>query len=174
MKQNLLDKLAEGDLRTTGKVNEIVKQVLQNPSMFEELYSALFHGNPGIRMRTADALVKITSQNPELIQPYKKELIDNVSRVDQPEVQWHLAQLYSYLSLEKDEEMKILDILLGFIKNTNSNIVKVFSLQTLADIAEHNKDIKSKVVELIKNEMEKGAPSVMSRGKKLLKQLQMT
>lgn len=169
MISSLLRKLEQGDLRTTGKAEEVVEEVLAKPELFDQLFQGLFHSNAGVRMRSADALEKISAKRPDLIQPYKIQLINQVSKINQQEVQWHLAQMYSYLTLTREDQEQVATILISFVKTTKSNIVKVFSLQTLSDLAMENTKLKLEVIALIKSEMKKGAPSIVSRGKKLLK-----
>ena len=52
--------LKVGDLRTTGKSDEVVKLVLSRPPIFNEVVNAILANDPGIRMRASDAAEKIT------------------------------------------------------------------------------------------------------------------
>lgn len=61
-------KLAGGDFRSIGKSNEVVTEVLTDPKLFNDLFSGLFDTDPLVRMRTADAVEKITAEKPELLQ----------------------------------------------------------------------------------------------------------
>ncbi|MEI7604340.1 MAG: hypothetical protein WCJ19_04955 [bacterium] len=168
---SILDQLLKGDLRTIGNSNAVVKKVLKEPSLFKELFPCLFSKDPGMRMRSADALEKISLEKPELLQPYKKLLLGKVSMINQQEVQWHLAQMFSYLELTPSEEKKVVQILFQFLDTTNSSIVRVFSIQTLADIAERNNGLSKKILKRIKDEVRVGSPAVVTRGKKALGQL---
>jgi len=49
-----------------------------------------------------------------------------------------------------------------------SIIVKVMSMQTLADIAETDKKLLKTVLDEIQKQMVNGAPAIKARGKKLL------
>ena len=73
--QNLLK---VGDLRTTGKSDEVVKLVLSKPPIFKEVVNAIFTDDPGIRMRASDAAEKISQIHPEWLNPYKKLLLDKI------------------------------------------------------------------------------------------------
>ena len=68
-------KLQKGDRRSIGRSNEVVAEVLSNPRLFRVVFSELSAGDPLIRMRSADAVEKITAQGPDLLRSYKNKLI---------------------------------------------------------------------------------------------------
>lgn len=167
----ILQKLTGGDLRSIGRADEVVEDILKNPSLFNEVFEGMGHDDPRIRMRSADALEKVSAKHPEYLQPYKKKLISDISKIHQQEVQWHVAQMFSYLRLTKKEREKVILILFSYIDGTKSNIVKVFSMQTLAELAEQDDNLKPKVLKKIKKVIKSGSPAVLNRGKKLILRL---
>ena len=62
-------------------------------------------------------------------------------------------------------------VLLSYLDTDKSKIVKVFSMQTLADLAEKDELIRPKVVRKIEEILEMGSPAIVSRAKKLLPRL---
>ena len=96
---DVLKKLKGGDRRSIGRVNEVVADVLNEPSLFGTLFNGLFTDDPVIRMRSADAIEKITAQYPHYLQPYKKKLIQQVAKIEQQEIRWHVAQIVPRLEL---------------------------------------------------------------------------
>ena len=72
---SLLDKLAGGDRRSIGRVSEVVADVLEDPTLFEVVFNGMLDDDPIIRMRSADAVEKITAKHQEYLQPHKKKLI---------------------------------------------------------------------------------------------------
>ncbi len=171
MNSHIINQLKNGDLRTKGTSEDVVQEVLNNPTLVEELFSGVCTHDAGFRMRCSDALAKVAHHNPALLQPYTHVLIDTVSIIDQQEVQWHVAEIFSLIELDDKDQEKVVALLLRFLETTKSNIVKVFSLQALTDIAIRNDTFKCNVIQVVKHEMQNGAPSVLSRGKRLLKQL---
>jgi hypothetical protein len=71
----ILSKLRGGDRRSIGKVGEVVTAVRKKPDLFKELLTGLFDADPVVRMRAADAMEKISLDNPQFLQPFKTELI---------------------------------------------------------------------------------------------------
>lgn len=166
-----LEKLKGGDLRSIGKSNEVVQDILKTPSLFEEVFKGLLADDPVIRMRSADVIEKVSKVHPEYLQPYKDRLIKEVSEVNQQEVRWHLAQMFSYLELDREEITIVANILSLWINLENSKIVIVNSIQTLAEFAKKDKSIRPMVLRKLENIIKNSSPSVASRGNKLIKEL---
>ncbi len=167
----ILKQLIGGDLRSIGKANEVVQQILDNSQLFPDVFEGLTSDEPIIRMRSADVIEKVAKQHPEYLQPFKSQLINEISRIDQKEVQWHIAQMFAYLTIDQSERDTIMNILLTYLSQNTSAIVKTFSMQTLAIFAERYPDIRPEIIELIECLMKTGSPAIISRGKKLLSRL---
>jgi hypothetical protein len=166
----ILKKLKGNDRRSIGRSNEVVKEVLANPSLFGDLLEGMVSQDPIIRMRAADAVEKITSKHPELLQPYKSKIIQQVSKIEQQEVRWHVAQLFSRLLLTHGERRGAVGILNNFMKD-KSKIVRTFSMQALADIAEKDTELRAPIIEKLEELTKTGSPAMKSRGKKVLAKL---
>jgi hypothetical protein len=165
---NRIEKLLSiGDLRTAGKSEEVVKMVSKKPKLFDDVVNAIQVDNPAARMRAADAVEKITRDHPEWLKPYKKILLSKLANIDQKEVRWHIAQILPRLNLTKKERKKVFNLMLTYLED-DSRIVKTFAMQALTDIAVQDNSYAEKVRGIVKNLMKNGAPSMMSRGKKLL------
>ena len=168
----VLQKLKGGDLRSIGRVDEVVQDILRNPSLFEEVFEGVLDDDPIVRMRSADALEKVSSKHPEYLQPFKKRLINEVSKIKQQEVRWHVAQMFSYLEVNERERDQIINILLSYIDTSDSKIVKTFSMQTLADFAGKDKVVRPKILKILEELVKTGSPAMKSRGRKLIKKLE--
>ena len=170
MTADILKKLAGGDRRSIGRVSEVVADVLSDPTLFETVFYGMLDDNPVIRMRSADAVEKITTRRPEYLQPYKTKLIQRVEKIEQQEVRWHVAQMAPRLKLSQEERTVVVEILLDYL-NDQSKIVKTFSMQALADLAEQDASLLSQVVPLLEELTRTGSPAMRSRGRKLLEKL---
>ena len=109
----VLQKLSGGDLRSIGRANEVVEDVLKDQKLFAVVFKGMLNEDPIIRMRSADVIEKVSSQHPEYLQPFKTQLINEISRIEQKEVRWHVAQMFSYLKIDSKERDRIVDILLS-------------------------------------------------------------
>lgn len=166
----LLRKLTGTDRRSIGKSNEVVAEVLANPSLFGILFNGMLDSDSVLRMRCADAIEKITVTHPQYLRPYKRKLIQYVAKIEQQEVRWHVAQLFSRLALTPKERSRVVGILAGYLKE-QSSIVKAFSMQALANIAEQDAGLRVPIIKLLKELTLAGSPAMKARGKKLLTKL---
>jgi hypothetical protein len=166
----ILQRLQGRDRRSIGKSNEVVAAVLAQPNLFGSLFEGMLNYDPVVRMRAADAVEKITAQHPEYLWPFKRRLIYEVAHVNQQEVRWHVAQMFSRVNLTLKERRAVFTILLEYLDD-RSRIVKTFSMQALADIAMHDSSLRSTVVRLLKSLVTTGSPAMKTRGRKLLAML---
>jgi hypothetical protein len=164
---DILHKLAGHDRRSIGRVVEVVEDVLHDPALFEVVFNGMLSDDPIIRMRCADAVEKITAEHPEYLQPLKAKLIHQVAKSEQQEVRWHVAQMVPRLDLSVEERALVVTILLGYL-NDRSKIVKTFSMQALADLAEEDAHLRGRLISLFEDLTETGSPAMKSRGRRLL------
>ena len=106
----ILTKLVGTDRRSIGNSNEVVSNIISDPSLFEIVFKGMSCNDHVLRMRCADVVEKVTIQHPEYLVPYKRNLINEVSKIDQQEVRWHVAQLFSRLDLTKNDRIEVLKI----------------------------------------------------------------
>lgn len=168
---DLLQKLAGGDRRSVGRVDEVVADVLADPALFATLFDGMLHPDPLIRIRAADAVEKIAVHRSDLLQTYKNRLIHEVAQVNQQEVRWHVAQLFSRLHLSPDERRTIVAILTDYLTD-KSRIVRTFAMQALADIAAQDDALRPAIIAQLEDLTHTGSPAMQSRGRKLLAALQ--
>lgn len=166
----ILEKLQGTDRRSIGRVGEVVRKVLDEPGLFGVVFEGMLADDPVIRMRCADAVEKITLEHPEYLLPYKQRLFQQVSKIDQQEVRWHVAQLFSRMELSRRERHILVRILQDYLGD-KSKIVKTFAMQALADIAEQDIQLRAGIVKQIEKLTRIGSPAMKSRGRKLLAKL---
>jgi HEAT repeat protein len=162
----VVDKLDAGDGRTIGRSNEVAAEIAKNPALFAEVFEAMLHPDPRIRMRAADAIEKATVVRPELLQPHKRAILQRVAKIDQQEIRWHVAQMLPRLRLTAKERNRAVEILLGYLED-KSSIVKTFAMQALADLAPKD----PRVISLLEFLTTTGTPAMRARGRKLLARL---
>ncbi len=115
-------------------------------------------------------LMRLHRQFGEELEVYKEQLIKQVAKSEQQEVRWHVAQMIPRLDLTREEQTTVLKILDDYL-NDKSNIVKTFSMQALADLAEKDINLRVKVIPILEELTRTGSPSMKSRGRKLLQKL---
>jgi HEAT repeat protein len=166
----ILSKLRGGDRRSIGNVAEVVTAVRKKPDLFNDLVTGLFDGDPLVRMRAADAMEKISSDNPEILRPFKDKLIRLAKVTQHPELRWDIAQMIPRLKLTPKETAAATEIFFEYL-NAKSKIVVTFAMQALADLAIKEPDISARLIKAIEKLTQTGSPAIQSRGKKLLPRL---
>ncbi len=172
MAASLIERLKGGDRRSLGNANSIASEIEHNDVIFSEAFEAIFGSDPIIRMRAADAVEKATKHNPGLLTDFKKEILKRAPQCIQKEVRWHVALMLGYVQWNETEIARVIDLLLTWLQDDPSIIVKVNCLQTLADISLYHRWYRHEVEEIIFEQIAKGSPALKARGRILLKKFE--
>jgi hypothetical protein len=78
--------------------------------------------------------------------------------------------MFPRLELSEEEQTVVVEVLLDYL-NDRSKIVRTFAMQALADFAERDASLRTKVIKLLKELTTTGSPAMRSRGRKLLENL---
>lgn len=151
-------------------MNALLQQLMADPSLFHVVFDGMTAPDPLVRMRCSDAIEKITARWQDLLAPYKKRVIELAARSEQHEVRWHLAQILSRLDLSGPERRRVVEIMSEYLTDT-SKIVKTFAMQTLADMAAKDSELRGPIVERLERLTRTASPAMKSRGRKLLARL---
>lgn len=162
--------LAGGDRRSIGRSNEAAELVRRRPERFRELIACLWDEDTVVRMRAADAAEKISGAKPELLKPYKRELLGLLAEAQQIEMRWHLAAMVPRLALTRAERQRAASSLENYLED-RSSIVKTFALQGLTDLARKEPELRGRVKQILEESLESGTAAMKARARKLLKEL---
>jgi hypothetical protein len=163
--------LQGGDRRSIGKANQIAAQILREPDQLPDLIECLWNDDPVICMRAADAAEKVSIDRPDLLQPFKKELLGLAAETTQPELRWHLALMLPRLFLTKADQERARSILQHYLDD-RSSIVKTCALEGMAELAKGNAEQEAEMLDLLEQVQRTGTPAMKARARKLIKQFQ--
>lgn len=163
--------LLEGDRRSVGRVPEVIELVREDSTRMHALVDCLRDKHSGVRMRAADALEKISRDQPKFLQIYKVTLLAVLADTIQKEVRWHLAVILPRLQLTAREGLRVSDVLRSYLED-RSSIVKTFAMQGLADLTMQQPALCSLVLDLLRPLTRSGTPAMRARGRKLLEILE--
>jgi hypothetical protein len=169
-KPSILRKLEGGDLRSIGRSNEVVAEVLAERKLFSALFAGLSVYDPVVRARAADAVEKISAIHPEYLRPYRAKLVGELAHCEQKEVRWHVAQMLPRLRWNAREQQEVCDILTDYLRDSSS-IVKTFAMQALADLTTQAPELRPTVLRQLQKLTASGTPAMRARGRKLLAEL---
>ena len=170
-RNNVLRLLEGGDRRTIGRADQVAAIVAKSLRLFPKLIAGLWSADPLIRMRAADAAEKVTRERPELLTPFKKELLGLMTEATEQELRWHLAAMVPRLPLNAAERQLAISSLNGYLED-RSSIVKTFALQGLADLAQNDGRLRPKVIETLREATRNGTAAMKARSRKLLLRLE--
>jgi hypothetical protein len=169
--RDLLALLEGGDRRSIGRADEAAKLAEIDPRLFKQLIRGLWTPDAVVRMRAADAAEKASRRIPELLRPFKTELLGLLAETTQQELRWHLAQMVPRFPLTAAERRSAVTSFQEYLSDTSS-IVRIFAMQALADFAETDEKLRVEVVDLIRVLSRTGTPAMRARGRKLLAHLE--
>lgn len=133
--------LSGGDLRSIGQSNSVAAKV-KTQNDFDELFKFLFHTDRLVVMRAADAMEKITINNPHYLTGHKQAILALYNAAKDKELKWHLALLLPRLQLNGNEMGKAWNTLTKWAKDkTNSRIVRVNSIHGLWELSNQQNNL---------------------------------
>jgi hypothetical protein len=153
-KLSFRQQLSSGDRRSLGSADEMVAEVLRSPALFESIFAGIMGPDLVLRVRCADMAEKVTRKRPDLLQLFKRQVLDDLPAMEEPEVRWHLAQMLPRLRLGPGESERILELLFGLVRD-RSKIVQVSARQSLWDLARSDAGLKDEVKPLVKANVER-------------------
>jgi HEAT repeat protein len=100
--------------------DEVVKVVLENPDLFDDLFAGLNEPDDVIRGRAADALEKICRSRPDLFVARLSELLQIVRQEQVAMARWHIAMILGHLALYGDLVDDIAGMLLDLLDDKSA------------------------------------------------------
>ena len=141
---SLEERLKGGHPNSLGNTIEVVEEVLQQPSLFDELFNCYFSDDEVVRLRVSNAMKRIGKANRLLLVPYIKRFLNEVSQINQASTQWTLAQLFLLLQKDMSEAQlaKAKQILKHNLANHQDWIVLNMTMDTLGKWSKKDLDLK--------------------------------
>ena len=94
-----------------------------------------------------------------------------MAEAQEQELRWHLAVMVPRLPLTRKEKEIAIRALKSYLEDSSS-IVKTLALQGLADLAQDDPNLRSGVVEILRQATRNGTPAMKARSRNLLIQLE--
>jgi hypothetical protein len=170
----LLDQLAGDDPMALGRMAEVAAQVLARPELIDELFDGLAGDDEGIRNRASGALKRVADDRPDLLRPYKKELLTRVARIDHWVVRSRLCQMLGRLdNYTPNERRRTITTMRAWL-GQKSSVVKAVALDCTVQLslAPGFAPERAEAAALVEECASQGdTPAVRARARLLRKQL---
>jgi HEAT repeat protein len=129
--------------------------------------ACLWHDDPVVRMRAADAAEKVSAEKPQLLARYKSQLLGLLAETEQIEVRWHLAQMIPRLQLTPRERQRAAAALRRYLDD-GSSIVRTWALNALAELSQNDAMLHAETKQLLEEALRSGTAAMRARARKLL------
>lgn len=113
MSESFAEALSGGHPNSLGRTQEVVGTVLADRARLEELFATIADRDEVVRLRVGDALEKVCREQPGWFVTHVDRLLGDLGQIEQPSVQWHVAQMLHHLrsELSDDQEERATDLL---------------------------------------------------------------
>ena len=165
----LAEQLAGGDRRGIGRVDTVAGAILADPRRLTELWACLGNPDPLIRTGAADALEKISRERPEMIAPWKGELLSGTAEDGTAEVRWNLLAIVPRLALTAAEADAFGERLAAYVDADASRIVRATALEALVTIGLAHPGAAPVAKRLLTAALDDSTPSLRARARRLLR-----
>ena len=155
------------------RVLEVVELIRAHPKHIASLIECLWDDNAGVANRAADALERVTYDEPELLQRWKEPLLGLLDEVVGNKLRWNLALTVPRMQLTVAECRRAAQILERYLED-KSSIVRTAALQGLADLARQDPASLPAVLDLLRSTGRSGTAAMRARSRILLKKLEKT
>lgn len=158
------------DRRSIGRANEVVADVLADPSAFDGVFAAMADEEAVVRIRAADVVEKVSRIRPDLLTGHGADVLATAATAADSEVRWHCAQLLGRMPLTAEQRDCAVEVLRGYLAD-GSSIRKTCAMQSLYDLAIDDPELAADIVPLIERLTTTGTPAMRARGRQLLARL---
>lgn len=155
------------------QTDRIVEYIGDDKERFAALIKLFFNGEYRITQRAAWPLSYCVRRHPKLIDPYYRQLLDNLSRKDiHVAVIRNTVRLLQDVSIPKRWHGRVMSICFDFVADPETPIaVKAFALTVLGNLAAEYPEIRSELRLVIEGQLEHATPAFRSRARKVFGRL---
>lgn len=152
---------------------KIVKYIGADKKRFAELMTVFFRGEYRVTQRAAWPISYCVQENPSLIVPYFKRLLDVLQKKEvHPAVTRNIIRLLQYVEIPNRYRGKLMTTCFEYISADNVPVaVKAFSLTVLYNLSHDYPDILSELKIIIDQRWVHETPAFKSRAKKILQRI---
>lgn len=132
--------LEGGHPNSLGRTAEVVTIVLGEPARLEELFATITDPDAVVRLRAGDALEKVCRERPDWFVEHVDRLLDDLGQIDQPSIQWHVAQMLQHLrdDLSQDQARRATALLQRNLSGSTDWIVLNVTMDVLIEWTRHH------------------------------------
>lgn len=171
--KSFVEMLTGGHPNSLGRTVEVVELVLADQARLGELYACYRSEDEVVRLRTSNALKRISREKPEWLVPFIDGFLTEIAALDQASAQWTLADLFLTLAslMSEAQRSQAEAVLKRNLANHNDWIVLNQTMKTLGAWAKKDDELKHWLVPHLERLSGDGRKSVAKTAVKTLNSL---
>jgi hypothetical protein len=163
--------LSGGHPNSLGRTEEVVEMVAEDERLLGALCDTLATQDELVRMRVGDAIEKVCRRHPEWFKARIGWILSKMGNIDQPSVQWHVAQVLERIDLTSQNRRRATEWLWRIFRESNDWIVLSETLTTLSHFALSDESLREPVRNALKETQHDTRKAVAKRASRLLAML---
>ncbi len=165
--------LTGGHPNSLGRTEEVVAIVLADQARLEELFASMTSEDEVVRLRVGDALEKVCREKPGWFLRHVDRLLGDLGEIEQPSVQWHVAQMMLRLrdDLSDDQAQRATSLLQGNLTSSADWIVLNVTMDVLTRWADRDPQLAIWLMPELERLSQDSRKSVAKRAAKRLAEL---
>ncbi len=173
MPELFADMLKGGHPNSLGRTAEAVNIVLTDRARLSELFTAIADPDELVRLRVGDALEKVCREQPGWFVTHVDRLLRDLGQIDQPSVQWHVAQMLQHLrgDLSGRQAQQATELLQRNLSTSTDWIVLNVTMDVLTEWATGDAPLANWLVPTLNRLRHDKRKSVANRASKRLAEL---
>ncbi len=152
-------------------VDKIADSIIQQPNLVNDLWELIAREDE-MAWRAAWTMEKINDKRPEMIHPFLNELIIRVEKTNKNGLKRHFLKMISLQPLPEDLTGSFVDFCFKILLSSEEPIaVRAHAMQVLYNVCQMIPDLKNELIQSIESIQTDASAGIISKSKKLLKQL---
>ncbi len=155
------------------QVSKIASWIGNDEKRFAELMELFLTAEYQIVQRSAWIVSLCVEKNPDLITPWLSKVVRRAGEKDiHDAVKRNVVRTLQFVKIPRSLQGRVANLCFDFLQNVKEPVaVKAFSMTVLANIAADEPYLKQEIKLVIEQMLPYGSAGILSRGKKVLKQL---
>ena len=148
------------------------EMVLQDESLFEEIYSLIFCDSPRISWHAAWVIDHVSEAEPWRLEAHVPDIIDQLANLKSTALKRHFTRMLNSQEIPEDKAGLLVDALYNLLSPSEAIAVRANSMNLLYKIALKEPDLQQELCIVLHAVIEtENTPGIVSTGKKILRAL---
>lgn len=170
---NVREELLKDKNHSKEQALKVSAYACSSPKHFKELIQCFLSNEYRLAQRAAWSVSWAVQENSELIQPYIKDLVEQLQRKNAHDaVIRNSVRILQQITIPEHLHGELMNNCFEFIQSPSTPVaIKAFSLTTLFNLSKQYPEIENELKLIIEERWNNETAAFKSRGKKILKQL---